>query len=66
MEPDRIHAAVTSPLNACYAADDPVATLHAELDRMRASGEWSVLQLAQVQSMALQTVKSVVARIGAP
>jgi hypothetical protein len=62
MEAHQIHAAVTSLLNACYESDDPGATLHAELERLSASGEWSQLQLTQLQAMALQTVKSIVSR----
>lgn len=62
MDADRIHAAVTSLLNACYESNDPVVTLYAEVETYRASGEWSQLQLAQLQLMALQTLKSIVSR----
>jgi hypothetical protein len=59
MDARRIRAAVTSLLNACYDSDDAVARLYAELELLRASGEWSRLELAQLQSMALQTVKMI-------
>jgi hypothetical protein len=65
MEPDRIHAAVTSLLNACYASDDPAATLRAELKRLRATGKCSELQMAQLEAMALRTVKSIVSNFTA-
>jgi hypothetical protein len=59
LDAERIHAAVSSLLNACYDSHDPVARLQAELDQLRASGEWSTLELAQLQLMARQTVKMI-------
>jgi hypothetical protein len=59
MDGERIQAAIAALLAACYASDDPVATLHAELDRLLASGEWSQLQLAQLQLMTLEKVKAI-------
>jgi hypothetical protein len=60
MNGERLQATVASLLAACYASNEPVAALHAELDRLWATGEWSQLQLAQLQLMALEKVKAIV------
>jgi hypothetical protein len=60
MNAERMRAAVVALLDACYASeDDPVSTLHAELDRLCESGQWSQSQLAQLQLMTLERVKSI-------
>jgi hypothetical protein len=59
MDGEKLQGAVSVLLVACYASDDPVATLHAELDRLWASGEWSHLQFKQLHVMALKTVKMI-------
>jgi hypothetical protein len=60
MDAEKMRAAVVALLDACYASEhDPVSTLHVELDRMWESGQWSELQLAQMQLMTLERVKSI-------
>jgi hypothetical protein len=59
LDAEKVQAALSALVAACYASDDPVATLHAELDRLWASGEWSQLELAQLQLMLLEKVKSI-------
>jgi hypothetical protein len=59
MYADKLQSAVTALLDACYASDDPAATLHAELDRLWKTGEWSHLEFKQLHMAALQTVKMI-------
>lgn len=60
MDSEKLQAAIASLLAACHASNDPVATLHAELDRLWATGEWSQLQLAELLLMALEKLKAIV------
>jgi hypothetical protein len=60
MDINKISAAVQPLLDACFAADDPVAQLHLELDRLRASGNWLEMELRQLQILTLASVKRMV------
>jgi hypothetical protein len=59
MDAEQLADTVNGLLDACYLSEDPFTTLNAELDRLRTTGEWSQLHLAQVRSMAIQTVKMI-------
>jgi hypothetical protein len=60
MDTQKINNAVQPLMEACFAADDPVARLHAELDRLRASGNWLEMELRQLQILTLASVKRMV------
>ncbi|MEX2140442.1 MAG: hypothetical protein WD894_14360 [Pirellulales bacterium] len=66
MDSLKTNGTVQSLLDACFAADDPVACLNFELDRLRATGEWSELEIQRLQSMTLNTRKAIARRPVAP
>jgi hypothetical protein len=56
----KINTASQEILQTCLSADDPVASLHAELDRLRATGEWAELELYRLQMILLDMAKQIV------
>jgi hypothetical protein len=56
---DRINQAAQKILDACLSADDPVATLHVELKRLRVGGGWTELELHRLQVLLLDTAKRI-------
>jgi hypothetical protein len=60
MDNDKLNRTSQEIVTACLSADDPVACLYSELDRLRASGEWSELELSQLQRVLLVSVKLIV------
>ena len=63
MDSMKINSTVQSLLDACFAADDPVACLDGELVRLRATGEWSELEIHRLKNMTLETRKAIARRI---
>jgi hypothetical protein len=59
MDNAKINWAAQEIIQACLAADDPVACLHAELDQRRAAGGWSELELHRLQVILLDTAKQI-------
>jgi len=65
MDSMKINTTVQSLLDACVAADDPIACLSFELDRLRATGEWSEFEIHRLQNMALSARKDTARRSAA-
>jgi hypothetical protein len=61
MDNGKIAAAVQPLLDACLASDDPMAQLHVELDRLRATNAWLEMELRQLHVLALESVKRITA-----
>jgi hypothetical protein len=59
MHSPKIRLAVRAILDACFAAGDPVACLHAEVARLTASGEWSEQELGDLYVMVLEEVQRI-------
>jgi hypothetical protein len=62
MDINKINTAVQPLLDACYADSDPVARLHSELDRLRATGDWLEMELRQLLILTLASVKQMIKR----
>jgi hypothetical protein len=61
MDIKKINAAVRPLLDACLDAEDPAAHLHAELESLRAAGNWSELEIGQLQLTVLDTLRGTTA-----
>jgi hypothetical protein len=55
----RINAAAQEILQAYLAANDPVATLYIELDRLRKTGDWFELELKRLEVLLLESAKQI-------
>jgi hypothetical protein len=63
MDAQRINSAAQALLTACFEAADPVKALHIELDRLRASGDWTEIELRRIQELTLSTAKAIAANV---
>jgi hypothetical protein len=59
MDAERINLAAQALLTACFEADDPVNQLYAEVAKLRASGDWSELELRRIQELTLSSAKAI-------
>ena len=57
MHSPKIRAAVRAILDACFAADDPVAYFHAEIARLTESGDWSEPELNDLCVLVFEEVQ---------
>jgi hypothetical protein len=59
MDNEKINSAAQRLLTACLEAHDPVASLHAEIDRLRSTGEWTNLELRRLQEIMLDQAQQI-------
>ena len=58
----RINSISQEILHACLSAEDAVACLYVELDGLRATGDWSEIELRRLQVLLLDTAKGIADR----
>jgi hypothetical protein len=63
MDADKINTAAQALLTACFEATNPVERLHAELETLRTSGNWTAIELRRIQELTLSTVKAIAANV---
>jgi hypothetical protein len=63
MAAERINTAAQTLLAACFDGADPVERLYAELERLRASGNWTAIELRRIQELALSSARAVAANL---
>jgi hypothetical protein len=59
MDNDKINNAAGRILTACLEADDAVACLHAEIDRLRFTSQWTNLELRRLQEILLDQARQI-------
>jgi hypothetical protein len=58
MSVERVNAAIRQLLDDCCAADNPLACLAENLDRLRKSPEWAGSEVDEVETTTLRILKA--------
>jgi hypothetical protein len=61
MQLDKVNSAIRSILDACYASNDPLLALQAQMYELRHSGKWSERQIGDVRTAVLGILKGMAA-----